>query len=463
MRTICILFMMFFSFSFGNVGVAEDLGSSAKKIEEGPIYIDVGVAGARKFRIAVAPLVNEGGQVLLATELEEFGRRLEGLFGFLGSFDVVPRKGFLAKPDSALRPIDFEEWKGIKAEGVIFGKFSSDVSGKVKIDLRFFDAQRRTRLVGKLFSRVAKSEIDVTMRRFADLCIQALTGEMGIFSSQIAFVAAKKPGEFKQVFIANFDGSEPQQITFSNTVHMSPSWSPDGTKLTFTSFQDGKAEIYLYNVATRKVLRMTRSVGNNSGSNWSPDAKTIAFSGAEEGRTSIFTMRAIDGGGRAKLIGESGLEVEPAYSPDGRLLAFASGRFGNPHIFVRDLVSGKDTRITTAGWYNSSPQWRPDGLKLAFAGYDREIDRYDIFIVNPDGSRMERLTLDQGDNEKPTWSPDGRYLIFQSNRATSGRGKTRGYKLYSMNKDGGNPVLLNTPFYDVSMPAWGPRRNLLGD
>jgi TolB protein len=208
---------------------------------------------------------------------------------------------------------------------------------------------------------------------------------------------------------------------------------------------------------------MTRSQGNNSGANWSPDTKTIAFSGAEDGRTAIYTMRALDGGGRAKMIGESGLEVEPAYSPDGRFLAFASGRFGNPHVFVRDLQSGKDQRITTAGWYNSSPQWRPDGLKLAFAGYDREIDRYDIFIVNPDGSRMERLTLDQGDNEKPTWSPDGRYLIFQSNRAKSGRGKTKGYKLYSMNRDGGSQQMLSIPLYDVSMPAWGPRRNLLGD
>ncbi len=127
------------------------------------------------------------------------------------------------------------------------------------------------------------------------------------------------------------------------------------------------------------------------------------------------------------------------------------------------MSTGKDTRITTAGWYNSSPAWRPDGLKLAFAGYDREIDRYDIFLVNPDGTRIERLTLDQGDNEKPAWSPDGRYLLFQSNRAPSGRGKARGYKLYVMNKDGGGQTALNIPLHDITMPAWGPRRNLLGD
>jgi TolB protein len=432
-------------------------------VDEGPIFIDVGAAGARRYRVAVAPPVSESGANSGATELAEYGARLEGLFSFLGSFDVLPQSGFLAKPGAALRAIDYEEWRTIQAEGVIFMKVLPDSNAKYKLDMRFFDVTRKNRLVGKLFSNVAKAEVDVAIRRFADLCVQALTGEAGFFSTRIAFVAAKKQGERKQVFTANFDGTDIEQITNNGAIHMSPSWSPDGSKLTFTSFESGKAEIYVYNLLTQKTLRMTKSVGNNSGSTWSPDTRTIAFAGSEDGKTAIYTMRSLDGGARARLIAEGGLEVEPAYSPDGKRLAFASGRFGNPHIFVRELLTQKDTRITTAGWYNSSPAWRPDGLKLAFAGYDRDIDRYDIFVVNPDGTRMERLTLDQGDNEKPSWSPDGRYLIFQSNRAKSGRGKERGYKLYVMNKDGGNQRLLNIPLYDVSMPVWGPKRALFGE
>jgi TolB protein len=376
---------------------------------------------------------------------------------------VLSRKAFLAKPGAALRPIDYEEWRPIRAEGVIFVKISPDTDSRLKFDMRMFDVTRKTRIVGKYFSHVAKAEVDLVIRRFADLCVQALTGELGFFSSQIAFVAAQKPGDRKQLYIANFDGSDVQQITDDGAIHMSPAWSPDGTKLTYTSFETGKAEIYVYNLLTKKKLRMTRSSGNNSGSSWNPDMRTIAFSGSQNGKTAIYTMRSLDGGGRTMLIGQSGLEVEPSFSPDGRFLAYASGRFGNPHIFVREMSTGKDTRITSVGWYNSSPAWRPDGLKLAFAGYDREIDRYDVFLVNPDGTHIERLTLDQGDNEKPTWSPDGRYIIFQSNRAASGRGKVRGYKLYVMNKDGGGQTPLNIPLYDVTMPAWGPRRNLLGD
>jgi TolB protein len=442
-------------------GTQAGVGTAASR--DAPIFVDVGSAGTRKFRIAVAPFVREGGQTPSAVDLEEYSRKLERYFSFTGSFDVQPRSGFIAKPDAAAKPVVFEEWKSIRTEGLVFAKFSPDGTNGFSLEARFFDVARENRRVGKLFRNLSLKDVDAALRRFADLCIEALTGELGVFSSRIAFVAAQRPGENKQVYMANFDGSGVQQVTFDSAIHMSPAWSPDGSKLTFTSFIKGKAEIFRYDVTTKKVVQLTQSSGNNSGSNWSFDGRTIAFSGSVNGRTSIFTMRSADGSDRTLLVGESGLEVEPAFSPDGRLLAWASGRFGNPHIFVRQLSGKRDVRITTAGWYNSSPSWRPDGKKLAFAGYDRDIDRYDIFIVNPDGTGLERLTLDQGDNEKPSWSPDGRFLLFQSNRAASGRGKVKGYRLWMMNRDGGNQIPLQVPFFDVSMPAWGPRMNLLND
>jgi TolB protein len=287
--------------------------------------------------------------------------------------------------------------------------------------------------------------------------MKELTGQLGIFSTKIAFAAAPKAGKSKEIFIADFDGRNIVQITNDGVPTMSPSWSPDGSKLTYTSFKKGRAQIYVFNLLTRKSYTLSRSTGNSSGADWSPDGKTVAYSMSNEGKTSIYTMRAFDGSGVQPLVQGSGLEVEPAYSPDGRMIAFASGRFGNPHIFVRDLGTGQDTRITFAGWYNSSPAWRPDGKKLIFAGYDRQIDRYDLFNVNPDGRQLERITLDQGDNENPTYSPDGRFILFQSNRREGGgKGKMPSYKLYIMTRDGAGQRPLNLPFADVTMPSWSP-------
>jgi TolB protein len=80
-----------------------------------------------------------------------------------------------------------------------------------------------------------------------------------------------------------------------------------------------------------------------------------------------------------------------------------------------------------------------------------------VFIVNPDGRQMERLTLDQGDNEKPSFSPDGRFIAFQSNRASAGRGKQKGYRIFVMNRDGGEQRALTIPLHEVTMPSWSPR------
>ena len=113
------------------------------------------------------------------------------------------------------------------------------------------------------------------------------------------------------------------------------------------------------------------------------------------------------------MLDTSQIEVEPAYSPNGKLLAYTSTKFGKPMIFIKDLITNENKRITYAGWYNVSASWSPDSKTIAFASYDRDIDRWDLFKINADGNKIERLTLNQGDNEKPTWSPDGRFILFQ--------------------------------------------------
>lgn len=424
---------------------------------DGELFIDVGRAGARKFKIAIPMFGVEPGTSVTDADREFAAEKLNDIFSFTNSFEFIPASSFLAKGNIGSKPIQYDEWTPLQAEGVILGKFvPSNAMGKFTIEMRFFDIKRRKQIHGVRYSDFEVGDLDRALRRFADNCYEKLTGDKGIFSTKLAFAGARKTGEPRQIFISNLDGSGLRQITNNGSINMSPSWSPDGTKLTYTSFRDGKADIFVYNMLTQKTSKLTAGFGNNSGAAWHPDGRKIAFSGSHSGLTSIFTVNSMDGSERKSFISGSGLEVEPAYSPDGAKVAFVSGRFGNPHLFIRDLRTDSDTRITFAGWYNSSPSWRRDGRKLAFAGYDRDIDRYDIFIVNPDGRQMERLTLDQGDNEKPSWSPDGRFIVFQSNRLPKGRGKANTYKLFVMNRDGSNARQLNVPLHDVVMPVWSP-------
>ena len=447
---ICLA-SLFFVYSF------QAQQSLAAESSDTELFIDVGRAGTRKLKMAIPVFGSEPGTAVTEADKEFAADRLSDIFAFTNSFEFVPASSYLAKGNIGSKPIQFDEWTPIQTEAVILGKFvPSSSAGKFTLDLRFYDIKRRQQLHGVRYSDFEVGDLERVLRRFADKCIEKLTRERGIFSTKLAFAGARRAGELRQIFISNFDGSGLRQITNNGSINMSPSWSPDGTKLTYTSFREGKADIYVYNMLTQRTSKLTSGFGNNSGANWHPDGRRIAFSGSHSGLTSIFTVNSMDGGERKSFISGSGLEVEPAYSPDGAKVAFVSGRFGNPHLFIRDLRSNSDTRITYAGWYNSSPSWRRDGRKLSFAGYDRDIDRYDIFTVNPDGRQMERLTLDQGDNEKPSWSPDGRYLVFQSNRLAKGRGKANSYKLYIMSRDGGNVKQLSIPLHDAVMPVWSP-------
>lgn len=415
--------------------------------------IMMGEAGSRRLRLAITDF--EVGTEIPVAKSAELAQRFKKILEFSGFVEVIPQAAHLAKrkPGS---DIVYDEWVPLNIDLVVQGKLQRETDGRHSLELAAYDITRRRRVSGKRYSPLRENDIESALRRYGDALFEDVTGVAGAFSTKIAFVGAMIPGKPKEIFVSNYDGTNLQQITKDGAIVLSPAWSSDGLKLAFTSYRDGRPQIYLYSFLTKKLVRLTHSKeAGFSGAAWSPDGKLLAFSETDKGKTHIVTARVADGGGKSVLVQGSGLEVEPSYSSDGKFVSFTSGRFGRPHIFVRNLASGKDTRITFAGWYNTSATWRYDDKKLVFAAYDRDIDRYDIMIVNPDGTQMERLTLKQGDNEKPAWSPDGRMILFQSNRA--GAGKRREYGLYQMNKDGGSQRKLNLPVADATMPTWGPR------
>jgi len=215
-------------------------------------------------------------------------------------------------------------------------------------------------------------------------------------------------------------------------------------------------------VMSGKTRKLSGKKGLNSGSNWSPNGKLVAMTGTVDGNAEIYLIEPA-GGERRPFIRGAGVDVDPTFSPDGKWMAYVSGRYGNPHIFRASLawdgdskvrVTG-DQRLTYAGWWNATPAWSPESDKIAFAGYDRETDRFDLFMMNPDGTSLERMTLRVGDNERPTWSPNGQMIMFQSNRVEGGPGKGVN-QLWIMNRDGGQQRRINTGLYEAQTPIWGP-------
>lgn len=378
-----------------------------------------------------------------------------------GFKDLLPKlKANVGKGDpKGLEGIALTEWRGIGVESLTVAELSKEGS-TYTVTFRTADIIRGELVVGTKYTSVKKDEYMAVIRRYADKILKAYTGKAGIFSSRLVFVGRASKKAQKQIYIAAFDGSGAYPITKENCPHLSPTWSPDGRYITYTSYEDGNPDLFIYDTVTSKKRKLSGYKGLNSGSNWSKSGKLLAFSGSVAGDTDIYTISP-SGGNRTLLIKGAGLDAEPAISPDGKWLAFVSGRFGNPHIFRASLKWDGDTsvkvlddkRLTFAGWYNATPAWSPESDKIAFAGYDKDIDRFDLFMMNPDGTNMERLTLRAGDNERPAWSPNGQLLIFQSNRVP-GQNVKDTFKIWIMNRDGSGQRVLETGIYEVQQPQW---------
>jgi TolB protein len=166
----------------------------------------------------------------------------------------------------------------------------------------------------------------------------------------------------------------------------------------------------------------------------------------------------VDGTGLLRLTDDPGLDVEPAWSPDGKRIAFASDRAGSLDIYVMDADGSNPVRRTQGG-LNSSPAWSPDGKKIAFSSL-RE-GQYGIYVMDLEGdwANPALVGYDQGWNSHPAWSPDGKRIAFVSDW----RAFDIVYDVYAMNADGSDiATLFAGPFFYADgpqfyfQPSWSP-------
>ncbi|WDP88960.1 MAG: Tol-Pal system beta propeller repeat protein TolB [Desulfobacter sp.] len=370
---------------------------------------------------------------------------LKAALDFTGYLKVMDSAAFLSDPAVSgiqLGQIHFKDWTSIGAELLITGGIEAS-QGQVKLRLRLFDTYNTKLVVGKIYTGTPK-QIRKMIHMFCSEISMKLTGSYGIFGTRMTFVSTV--GGNKEIFVSDFDGNNPKQISHHKSISLSPAWSHDGKWLAYVSYAKGGPDIFIKNLKEKRGA-VVNYKGINISPDWSPVqlqlAATLSFSGNQE--IYLLTKK----GEIIKRVTKSwGANVSPKFSPDGRKIAFTSSRGGNPQVYVKDLESGEVNRVTFEGRYNTSPAWSPDGKKIAYVGIDK--NRINIFVIplDPEPGAPVQLTKDAGSNEDPCWSPDGSLIVFKSDRE-GGRAA-----LYVMTAAGTDQRRLLSLKGEQSQPDW---------
>lgn len=261
-------------------------------------------------------------------------------------------------------------------------------------------------------------------------------------NGKIAFVRQfKTTGTFlrPEIYVINADGSGETKLIDGSM----PAWSPEGSRIAFDQrSQEDVSTIYAMKDDGSAVTELIRDA---NGPAWSPDGSKIAFYRCPGPECYVYVANA-DGSGETKLA----QGAEPAWSPDGSRIAFYDWQ-GKYDIFVVNVDGTHELRLTDNAAKNALPSydWSPDGSKIAFSmTYAQSSD--DIYVMNSDGSGVTRLTFNGG--MMPAWSPDGSKIAFSSWRDRDNM------EIYVMNADGSDQARVTITRDDslVEEPDWQP-------
>jgi TolB protein len=284
------------------------------------------------------------------------------------------------------------------------------------INITMYDVGAKKRLQVGGFPLLAEANSPawrLALHRASDEVERWIFGTSGSAATRILF-----SGGDKQIWVIDSDGENAKKLT-SVTLAMSAGWSPDGSKFVFCGFTPSGSQIAVYSFVTGALHWLSGTArGLNITPAFAPDGNTIAYASGTDHGTDIMVMQDNDASpSRRVTVGKGTDNTSPSFSPDGRQIAFMSGRAGHPEVYTMDADGTNATLLTEFTYgeqaYRASPDWASDGRRIA---YESRIDGdFQIMTMDMRDRSTKQYTSD-GQNEDPAWSPDARHMVFSSTR-----------------------------------------------
>jgi TolB protein len=364
-----------------------------------------------------------------------------------GRFRAMQRRDMLSTPTTA-GDVQAADWKAAGNDYVVVGRVTAPAANELDIECDLINIQTGTRIASQKFI-ASSSSLRNAAHLVSDFVYSKVLGVRGAFATRIAYVAVqgKPPSQRFQLIVADADGENPKVILESSQPIMSPAWSPDEQWLAYVSFENRLSGIYVQKVHTGERQLVSARVGVNGAPAYSPDGTHLALtlSGAS-GNLDVWVLDLATQG-LTRLTDDPAVDTEPAWSPDGKSIYFTSDRAGGPQIYKLDIAQPKRIeRIMFGSAYNARPRLSPDGKKIAFV--TREGGNYRIAVQDLASGTVSVLSHGALD-ESPSFAPNGAVVIYAGREGELGT-------LQTVSVDGLVTQRLKADQGEVREPVWGP-------
>ncbi|OPY76600.1 MAG: translocation protein TolB [Syntrophorhabdus sp. PtaU1.Bin050] len=411
----------------------------AANIVQAKVYLDVYGKSYKKITIAIPGFTGERADKQ-GTDMSALLNQDLDMSGF---FIVAPNSLFdreLSSEGIEKQDIKFTNWRSIGVELLCKGRLAQK-DGELALEAFLYDTFEGSTILAKRY-RAKPEEWRKMVHRLADDILLAVTGEKGIMGSRVIFVGGGSRN--KDVYTASIDGTGVRRVTSFRNITVSPSISPNGRYLAYTSYKEGKPNLFIMDLETGRDVYAERDEGMKLGTTWTGKS-TLGYAKTSGKYSTIYTVDPANGKKKAILTKE-GILTSPSFSPDGTKMAFVSDMYGSPQIFVKNLSSGETKRLTYSGSYNTSPSFSPKGDLIAYVA--KMGGGFEICTMGVDGSNQRVLTSG-GINDSPQFSPCGRYIIYSSKKGSR-------YAVYVMLYNGENKRVLKFTNSDEEQPKFVP-------
>jgi TolB protein len=413
--------------------------------QSGGLTVDITNGNPSALPIAVVPFGFEGASVPPESNAGEIVR---ADLARSGQFRTLPKSDIVEFPtrDSEVK---YATWRLLKQDYLVVGRMADSGGGALRVDWQLLDIAKQQRIAEGSISGQRTGLRDIA-HQVADLVYEKILGVRGAFWTRIAYITAtgSAPNYQYALMVADSDGYNPQVVVRSRESLMSPTWSPDGRKLAYVSFESGNSSVYIQDLGTGSRQVVSNSKGINSAPGFSPDGSRLSLSLSKGGNPDIYVL---DLASRqlTQVTRHFAIDTEARWAPDGQSLYFTSDRSGKPQIYQVSPSGGEPSRVTFQGQYNASASVvDAKGIKIAMVQGSGNV--YRIAVLDR-ATNQNTLVSPGSQDEHPSFAPNGSMLLYAASEGSRG-------VLYAASADGRVRQRLGLAEGDVREPVWGPFR-----